>query len=206
MIPDFPHNIRIRLARLFFLLHPDIALSLPCWLFQFKKYTLRQPTGLRLCNIRTSQKNSIGPILFLYYEEILVLSNLNSKLFRFYCVRPNVHMCSIHFWKSAYCSAISTTFFQAIEFYFSSGKGSKISEGVLFVPSSKKKIYKWFEVLANYIHTFQGKLFQIQVKTKFLSKSIFVSYENTLWDFVAFKIGHCPQNGADFMPTCSWKE
>ena len=36
MIPDFPYNIRLRLARLkFFLLHPDIAKSLPCWLSQF---------------------------------------------------------------------------------------------------------------------------------------------------------------------------
>ena len=33
----------------------------------------------------------IGAILFLYCEESLVLSNLNSKLFRFHCVRPNVH-------------------------------------------------------------------------------------------------------------------
>ena len=43
----------------------------------------------------TSQKNSIGSILFLYYEEILVSSNLNSKLFRFYCVRPNVYIFNI---------------------------------------------------------------------------------------------------------------
>ena len=36
MIPDFPHNIRIRLDHLkFFLLRPDIAKSLPCWLSQF---------------------------------------------------------------------------------------------------------------------------------------------------------------------------
>ena len=34
---------------------------------------------------------SIRPILFLYYEESLVSSNLNSKLFRFHCVRPNLH-------------------------------------------------------------------------------------------------------------------
>ena len=33
----------------------------------------------------------IRPILFLYYEESLVSSNLNSKLFRFHCVRPMVH-------------------------------------------------------------------------------------------------------------------
>ena len=30
------------------------------------------------------------PILFLYYEDSLV--HINSKLFRFYCVRPNVHI------------------------------------------------------------------------------------------------------------------
>ena len=36
MIPDFPINIRIRLAELkFFLLLPDVANSLPCWLAQF---------------------------------------------------------------------------------------------------------------------------------------------------------------------------
>jgi hypothetical protein len=35
---------------------------------------------------------SIGPILFLYYEESLVSSNLNSKLFRFSCVRPSQHI------------------------------------------------------------------------------------------------------------------
>ena len=37
------------------------------------------------------KKKSIGPILFLYYEESLVASNLNPKLFRFHCVRPNIH-------------------------------------------------------------------------------------------------------------------
>ena len=31
-----------------------------------------------------------GPILFLYHEECQVSSNLNSNLFRFHCVRPNV--------------------------------------------------------------------------------------------------------------------
>ena len=86
MIPDFPQNIRIRLPKLnFFLLHPDVALSLLCWLSQFSFFSkLRQPTGQRLSNVRTQQKkNSIWPILFLYYEESLVSSNLNSKLIRF---------------------------------------------------------------------------------------------------------------------------
>ena len=74
MIPDFPHSIRIRLAQLnFFLLRPDVAKFLPCWLSQFSFSKLRQPTGQRLSNVRTKQtKISIGPILFLYYEESLV--------------------------------------------------------------------------------------------------------------------------------------
>ena len=38
-----------------------------------------------------NKKNLIRPILFLYYEESLVSSNLNSNLLRFHCVRPNVH-------------------------------------------------------------------------------------------------------------------
>jgi hypothetical protein len=41
---------------------------------------LSQPTGQKLRNFRRQQKKfSIGPILFLYYEESLVSSNLNSK-------------------------------------------------------------------------------------------------------------------------------
>ena len=103
MILDLPHIIRIRLAWLIFLLllRPDVAKALPCWLSQFSFSKLRQPTGQRQSNIRMQQKKSIRPILFLYYEESLVSSNLNSKLFRFHCVRPNVHITldisSIHF-------------------------------------------------------------------------------------------------------------
>ena len=37
-------------------------------------------------------KKSIGPILFLYHEESPVSSNLNSKLFRFHCIRPNIEV------------------------------------------------------------------------------------------------------------------
>jgi hypothetical protein len=52
---------------------------------------LSQPLGQKLSNIRRQQKKiSIGPILFLCYEESLVSSNLNSKQLRFHCVRPNV--------------------------------------------------------------------------------------------------------------------
>ena len=42
-----------------------------------------------------NKKKLIGPILFLYYEESLVPSNLNSKLFRFIVLilaRPNVYI------------------------------------------------------------------------------------------------------------------
>ena len=52
-------------------------------LISFSK--LRQPTGQRLSNISVQQtKISIGPILFLYYEESLESSNLNSKQRRFH--------------------------------------------------------------------------------------------------------------------------
>ena len=65
MIPDFPHNIRIRLALLkTFLLRPDVK--------------------------GRNKKKLIEPILFLYYEESLVSSNLNSNLLRFHCAHPNV--------------------------------------------------------------------------------------------------------------------
>ena len=37
-------------------------------------------------------ERSLGPILFLYYEESLVSSNLNSKLFRFHSAHPNQYM------------------------------------------------------------------------------------------------------------------
>ena len=69
MIPDFPHNIRIRLSQLNFFC---CVLTLLCLC----------PVG---CLI----------LLYLYYEESLVSSNLNSKLFRFHCVRPNLHTVKI---------------------------------------------------------------------------------------------------------------
>ena len=54
------------------MLHPDVALS---------ETEQRQDATFFFL---------IGQILFLHYEESLVLSNLDSKLFRFHCVRPNV--------------------------------------------------------------------------------------------------------------------
>ena len=93
IIQDRPHNIRIRLVwfNSFFLLHPDVALSLSCWLSQF---SWDSQQGRDRATSGRNKKNFNGPILFLYYEESLVSSNLNSKLFRFHCVvRPNLGSC-----------------------------------------------------------------------------------------------------------------
>ena len=43
---------------------------------------------------KSHEKNNGAKAYFLYYEESLVSSNLNSKLFGFHCVRPNVHICT----------------------------------------------------------------------------------------------------------------
>ena len=64
-IPDFPHHIRIKLVQLKKLLHPDVALSLPHCLSQFRKAKLRQPTGQRQINIRMQQKKIIQANLIL---------------------------------------------------------------------------------------------------------------------------------------------
>ena len=43
-------------------------------------------------------------ILLLYYEESLISSNLNSKLFRFHCVKPNVNSITYENTKKLLCS------------------------------------------------------------------------------------------------------
>jgi hypothetical protein len=69
MIPDFPHNIKIRLAPLKKkMLHPDFATS------------------------GHNKKVFDGANLIFHYEESLVSSNLNSKLLRFDSVRHIVCM------------------------------------------------------------------------------------------------------------------
>ena len=81
MIPDFPHNMKIRLTQSKkFLLRPDIEKSLPC-------AKLRQPTGQN----QDATFFSMWPILFFYCDQSLVSSNLNSKLFRFHSAHPNLH-------------------------------------------------------------------------------------------------------------------
>ena len=133
MIPDFPHNIRIRLDQLnFFLLRPDVALSLPCWLSQFRKAKLRQPTGQRQSNVRTHQKKIlIRPILFLCYEESLVLSNLNSKLLRFDCVRPNKYRYKYYF-KAQFDWFFQTETWEVIAYH--QNKGISIHGDYFFLP------------------------------------------------------------------------
>ena len=68
---------------------PDIAKFLPCWLLNWDSQQGK---------VRAQQKKSIWPILYLYHEESLVSSNLNSKQLGFHGVRPNQHTCQLHKW------------------------------------------------------------------------------------------------------------
>ena len=54
MIPDFPHNIRIRLAQLKKMFHPDVALSLPVGCLSLAETANK---GQRQSNIRMQKKN-----------------------------------------------------------------------------------------------------------------------------------------------------
>ena len=85
MIPDFPHIIKIRLAPLFFCL---LCLDLANLIFKdfFIKIRTKHSSVL-LCtvNVRIFMNTS------LWYEESLVSSNLNSKLFWFHSAHPNQH-------------------------------------------------------------------------------------------------------------------
>ena len=96
----------------FFPCSPDISIRskpLPSWLSQLKFSKLIQPTGQRLSNVRTQQRKiPIWPILFLYYEESLLSSNLNSKQLRFH---PNIYNHFSHV-------AIATAFSQDVTKYF----------------------------------------------------------------------------------------
>ena len=65
----------------------------------FRKAKLRQPTGQRLSNIRVQPKKiSIGPILFLYYKESLVSSNLNSKQLSFMVLTDVIFGWGLFWW------------------------------------------------------------------------------------------------------------
>jgi hypothetical protein len=90
-MPDFPHNIRIRLEKSFFLLRPDVALSLPCWLSQLRKAKLRQPTGQRQSNIKKQQKKQLGQSCSYIMRKVWCHQIWIQTIFMFHCVRPNVH-------------------------------------------------------------------------------------------------------------------
>ena len=86
-IPDFPHDIRIKLAW-----SKKIVKFWQCYVSALLAVStkLRQPTRQRQSNVRTQQKKINQANLILYYEENLVSSNLNSKLLRFHCAHPNL--------------------------------------------------------------------------------------------------------------------
>ena len=68
MIPDFPHNIRIRLAQ------------------------LKKNVASWRCSV-----SALLAVSVLYYEESLVSSNLNSELLRFHCAHSNLHPIIVEF-------------------------------------------------------------------------------------------------------------
>ena len=87
MIPDFPIDIRIRLAELkFFLLLPDFANFLPCWLVSAK---LTQLTGQKISKVRKQQKkfNSANLILMSIGKSGII--KFEFQELRFHSVRPN---------------------------------------------------------------------------------------------------------------------
>ena len=72
MIPDFPYNIRIRLAQLDFFLRPDVAKSLPCVAFLNRDSQQGRDLATSGCN-----KKSMGPIFFytmrkVWYHQIWI--------------------------------------------------------------------------------------------------------------------------------------
>ena len=57
-----------------------------------RKAKLRHLTRQRLSNVRKQQKIISIVLIFLFYEENLVPSNLNSKQLRFLGAHPSVHI------------------------------------------------------------------------------------------------------------------
>ena len=88
MIPDFPHNVRIRLPQLNFLgtsEHNSCCVLMllclcPFGFLSFEKLNGNSQQGRVLATLGGNKKKSIGPILFLYHEESLVSSNLNKTI------------------------------------------------------------------------------------------------------------------------------
>ena len=94
MIPDFPHNMYKnkvgQIENLFCCVLTLICLC-PVSCLSLGKLHLDSQQGTDLATLGRNKKKSIGPILFLYYEESPVSSNLNSKQLRFHGVRPKLY-------------------------------------------------------------------------------------------------------------------
>ena len=92
------------------------------------------------------------PILFLYYEESLVSSNLNSKQFRFHCVTPNLHAVIFVFLKQIFSCEAYFTFLD--------------EDGTLHCVTKKSSADKF-----NYVNTSMKKIFSLP---SFLQLGIFL--------------------------------
>ena len=103
-------------------------------------------------------------MLFLYYEESLVSSNLNSNLLRFHCVRPNVYiplflkrytLRHMSITDGARYSQFLSIFVQYYKANLSFTLTIRILSGSLCISSqnSKKKFKNWFikEILCNFL-------------------------------------------------------
>ena len=76
MIQDFPHRNKIGPIKKTFLLRPEWRTSV------FAQFSWDSQQGKNRAMSGHNKKVLIGQILFLYYEERVVSSNLNSNLLR----------------------------------------------------------------------------------------------------------------------------
>ena len=89
MISGFPHNIRLAVLNFFCCVLTLLCLC-PVGCLSLEKLNWDSQQSRDLATSLCNKKKSIVPILFLYYEESLVSSNLNSNLLRFHCAHPTV--------------------------------------------------------------------------------------------------------------------
>ena len=95
-IPKICTGCRVSAAKIYLYHSTEIAKTRPHskeWQTDIsvqKQWSMDSQQGSDLATSGCNKTKSIGPILFLHYEESLVSSNLNSKLFRFHCVRPKL--------------------------------------------------------------------------------------------------------------------
>ena len=159
MIPDFPHNIRIRLAQLIIFSRCTLTLlSLcPVGCLSLEKLNWDSQQGRDLATSGYNKK--IVPILFLQYEESLVSSNLNSKNFGFMVWELTYILKKKSFYSAKYFSVKSKFFWTfQIQFFpfmcflcsFMKSSSSK-SSITLLTKYTLGKI--WSCCRANFLHT-----------------------------------------------------